>query len=485
MKLIYAGVAGLAGIWLASTFMLPAWAWLAACGLLALTALLLRRTRASIPLLCAAFVCLGGWRYGMSLPRIDESHLAWYNDRGQVSIVGVVAGEPEPDGARWRARIAAEEICYPLGYARVSGLLLATLPAYPPVHDGDLVRVEGELVTPPVWEDFSYKDYLAREGVYSLLRLPSVEVHRSAERRGLGWALGRLRARGEAFIAAHIPEPEASLLTGILLGRDGGISDDVMDAFRDTGTAHIIVISGFNITIIAGMLLAALTRTFGRRWAVLGTIPAVIAYTVLVGGDPPVVRAAIMGCLSLVALQLGRRSDALNALAFTALAMTAARPQSLWDVGFQLSFAATLGIILYAIPLQMRLDRFLAARVPQEWAKGTLRWLGVGFVATLAAQVLTLPITVAYFRNLSPVSLLANLFILPVQPQVMVWGGVSLLLGLVWGSLGVPLGWVAWLFLAYTVRARRSCSRGCPAQACKSHGFRQPSLSRTTSRPVR
>lgn len=200
------------------------------------------------------------------------------------------------------------------------------------------------------------------------------------------------------------------------------------------------------------MLLAALTRTFGRRWAVYGTIPAVIAYTILVGGDPPVVRAAVMGCLTLVALQLGRRNDALNALAFTALAMTAARPMALWDVGFQLSFAATLGLILYSAPLQKRTEQFITARIPTAWAKPGIRWLNGGLVVTLSAQILTLPLTVAYFRNLSPVSLLANLFILPAQPQVMAWGGSALLLGLVWGPLGAPVAWVAWLFAAYTVR---------------------------------
>ena len=100
----------------------------------------------------------------------------------------------------------------------------------------------------------------------------------------------------------------------------------------------------------------------------VGVIGGVALYTVLVGGEPPVVRAAIMGCLSLVALQLGRRSDALTALLLSAVAMTALRPQALWDVGFQLSFAATLGLILYATPLQTRLERFVSARVPKAWA---------------------------------------------------------------------------------------------------------------------
>jgi len=458
MKLVYVGVAWLVGIWLAHALHAPWWGWLIAFAASLLVAFLLRRRRAAFPLLCAAFLCLAGARYGLSLPRIDDTRLAWYNDQGAVSIQGVVVGEPEPKGARWQARIAAEEIRYPTGYAPVRGTLITTLPAIPRVHEGDVVRVEGEMVTPPAWEEFNYRDYLAREGIYSLLRSPTVEVLRTSERRGLAWALSALRTRGEAAIAALLPEPEASLLTGILLGRDAGIPDDVMDAFRATGTAHIIAISGFNITIIAGVLLALLTRTFGRRWAVFGTVPIIIAYTVLVGGDPPVVRAAIMGCLSLAALRLGRRSDALNALALSALVMTAARPHALWDVGFQLSFAATLGIILYAAPLQRRFS-LLIDRVSQSWAKGILKWVNDGLVATLAAQVLTLPLTVAYFHNLSPLGVLANLFIVPVQPQVMTWGGAALLLGLVWRPLGMPLAAAAWLFLTYTIRAAEFFAR--------------------------
>ncbi|MGB9593099.1 MAG: ComEC/Rec2 family competence protein, partial [Anaerolineae bacterium] len=128
------------------------------------------------------------------------------------------------------------------------------------------------------------------------------------------------------------------------------------------------------------------------------------------------------------------------------------RPQAIWDVGFQLSFAATLGMILYAEPLHRRVGAFLSAHIPGALGKAAVGWLGDALAATLAAQVLTLPLTVAYFHNLSPISLIANLLIVPVQPQVMTWGGVGLLLGLIWLPLGMPAAWVAWLFLAYTIR---------------------------------
>ena len=452
MRLVWMAVAWVVGIWLAQQAQVPSAVWLGGFGAAVVAAALARRTRAGLPLLAAAFLLLGAWRYTVGLPRIDAAHVARYNESGSVSLVGVVHGEPEPKGARWRVRISAREITHAYGRAPVHGFVLATLPAFPVVRDGDTVRLDGELTTPPVWEGFSYRDYLARENVFSLMNMPSVEVLEHAQGWNLRRMLGALRARCESVLAALLPNPEAALLTGILLGREGGISADVMDAFRTTATAHIIAISGFNITVIAGTLLRMLTRTVGRRWAVAATIPLVVLYTILVGADPPVVRAAIMGCIALVALLLGRRSDALNALAVSALLMTAIRPQALWDVGFQLSFAAALGMILYAEPLHRRVGAFLSAHIPGALGKAAVGWLGDGLAATLAAQVLTLPLTVAYFHNLSPISLVANLLIVPVQPQVMVWGGVGLLLALVWLPLGMPAGWTAWLFLAYTIR---------------------------------
>lgn len=459
MRPIWVAIAWVVGIWLAKQADLPPVVWLVGFAAALAAAILSQRTRAGLPLLAAAFLLLGAWRYAASLPRIDDAHVAWYNGRDEVTLVGVVHAEPEPRGTRWRARVAARTLTHAYGYAPVRGLVLTTLPAYPVVHDGDVVRLRGTLTEPPVWEDFSYRDYLAREGIFSLMSMPSVEVLEHPARRGLGQLLGALRARGEAVIAALIPNPEAALLTGILLGREGGISADVMNAFRTTSTAHIIAISGFNITVIAGALLRMLTRTLGRRWAVAITIPLVALYAVLVGADPPVVRAAIMGGIALVALLLGRRSDALNALAVSALLMTAIRPQAIWDVGFQLSFAATLGMILYAAPLHRRVGTFLSARVPAAWGKVVVGWFGDALAATLAAQVLTLPLTVAYFHNLSPISVVANLFIVPAQPQVMTWGGVALLLGLVWIPLGMPLAWATWLFLAYTIRVAEFLAR--------------------------
>jgi competence protein ComEC len=164
-----------------------------------------------------------------------------------------------------------------------------------------------------------------------------------------------------------------------------------------------------------------------------------------------VVRAAIMGGLGLVALRLGRRTMGLNTLAVAAWLMTAWNPLTLWDVGFQLSAAATLGLILYAEPLQAGLQTALAARMPLPHAERLTRLAADAFLLTFAAQLTTLPLIAYTFGQLSLVSLLANAVILPVQPAVMVLGLIALALGLVWLPLGQLAAWLAFPFAAYTL----------------------------------
>ncbi len=181
----------------------------------------------------------------------------------------------------------------------------------------------------------------------------------------------------------------------------------------------------------------------------------ILIYTLLVGADPAVVRAAIMGGLSLLALRLGRRTHGLASLGAAGVAMTVADPPTLFDVGFQLSFAATLGMILYAQPLQDAFQAWLTSRwtVAPERAGAVAGPIGEYFLFTLAAQVTTLPLTVFYFHRLSLGSILANPAILPAQPAVMILGGLATLIGSLWLAGGQVLALAAWPFAAYTIRA--------------------------------
>jgi len=241
-------------------------------------------------------------------------------------------------------------------------------------------------------------------------------------------------------------------LRGILLGDESGLSPDLEEAYALTGTAHIIAISGFNMVILASLVTALCTRRLGSWRGGLLAILVLALYTILVGASASVVRAAIMGSFSIMGASIRRRGNALNSLGLSVLLMVLFNPHLPWDVGFQLSAAATLGLALFASPLQARLQRFLEGRLGEEAAKRLSGALGEYFLVTLAAQIFALPLIAFHFRQISALFLIANPLILPAQPAVMVLGLVAMVSGLLAPLLGRVLAWLAWPFAAYTNR---------------------------------
>jgi competence protein ComEC len=461
MTIVYLAVAWLAGIALAKMVHLP-WQVLPVLGLAAFLGLLLWREsrRVRLGAACVLMLALGAGRFLLAVPRFDETSLATYNDVGWVTLEGVVVGEPDEREQYTNLRVRAEQLTLPDGTRRtVEGLALVKAERYPERRYGDRVQVEGLLETPPVLEGFSYRDYLARQGIHSLIRRAQVTLLAEKQANPLLYYLLVFKRHAQSTIAGILPEPQAALLTGILLGVETGIPADLQDDFAATGTSHIVAISGFNIAIISGVFAGLARRLFGQRRAVWIAIAGVAAYAVFVGVSAAVVRAALMGILYLWGRHLGRASFAPVSLAVAALAMTALNPYTLWDVGFQLSFAATLGLVLYAGPLERGFERALARMASAERAQRIAGLLNEAVIVSLAAQITTLPIILYHFGRLSLVTLVTNFLILPAQPGVMVWGGLALLLSLAVRPLGQVVGWVAWVFLTYTIEAVRLTAR--------------------------
>ncbi len=458
MTLIILGLAWLAGIALARWLDPP----LPVLGLLAVpalaAALLWRRERGPrMAALGALALLAGAARLLWATPHFGPDDVAYYNDSGQVRLVGVVAGEPDVRDTYQNLRLRAESLTIdqvgaPTADARpVEGLALVRAPRYPPRAYGERLAVSGELETPPIFEDFSYKEYLARQGVYSMIRRPRVELVETGQGSPFWAALYAFKARAGETIAQILSEPYAALLTGILLGVETGIPPELYERFNATGTSHIIVISGFNIAIVAALLMLVGTRALGKRRAVWIAIGGIALYTLLVGADAAVVRAAIMGGLFVLALYLGRQTEVRTSLIFAAILMTAVNPYVLWDVGFQLSFSATAGLIWLTPPLERVAERWLAVLIGPQHVRGAMQLLSEALLVTLAAQIATGPLIVYHFGRLSVISLLTNLLILPVQPMVMLAGGLATLVGMIWLPAGQVLGWLAWLPLAWTV----------------------------------
>jgi competence protein ComEC len=431
--------------------------WGLACGLIFASLILFRKHKLQRALFVIFFTfALGAWRAQSAQPSIDENHVSRFNGFTRpVKMTGVVIAPPDVRDSYVGLRVRSETLQVGTGESRtVHGLVLVQAERYLTWAYGVRIQASGYLSTPPEDETFSYRDCLARQGTFSLLRSQSTERLQPRQANLLLDRLYKLRHHLHVTVTRLFPEPEASLLSGILLGIESGISPQVRDAFNATGTTHIIAISGFNITIVAGLFLTFFGRLLGSRRGMLSAGAGILVYTILVGADPAVVRAAIMGGLSLAALRLGRRTHGLASLGAAGVAMTAFEPNTVFDVGFQLSFAATLGMILYAEPLQESFQAWLLRRwtlLPAR-ANALADPVGEYFLFTLAAQVTTLPLTIFYFHRLSLASVLTNPAILPAQPAVMVVGGLATLAGSLWIPLGQPLAWVAWPFAAYTIR---------------------------------
>ncbi len=468
MPLFWLSLAFLLGIIFASLVAAALLVWLVLTGFALVLAILARmvlpnlhvqlgRLRPSILFLStlslAAFFA-GAARYQATIPAVDAHYIAWYNDRTyELLITGTVTDPPDERDAYTNLRIDTTAIQTGDESLPVHGLILARVSPDRTWHYGDVVRLRGHLQTPPENEDFSYQDYLARQGILAYMPDAAATLLPFTGGNPILRLVYTFKEQAVARVYRLFSEPEASLLSGILLGDDNGLSADVQQAFKNTGTAHIIAISGFNIAIIAGLFVAIFSRWLGPRRGTVVAILGIVVYTFLVGASPSVVRAAIMGSLALFARQLGRRQNGVNTLAATAAVMAAVNPNALWDAGFQLSFGATLGLILYAQPLQDWLTGLLARRLRPEPAEKIGAVAGEFMLFTLAAQITTLPIMAYQFGRISLVSLLANPFILPVQPAVMVLSGLALLLSFIYFPLGQLAAWIAWPFAAYTIRA--------------------------------
>lgn len=461
MTLVYLTIAWIVGIVLGNAIH-PPWQALLLVGLAAVVVGIGWRDtpRVRFPCILLLLATLGAGRLLLSLPRLPPDALARYNDVGPVLIEGTVVAPPDERDTHTRLRLRAEHLTLPDGYeVPVRGLALVRLPRYPTFSYGDRLQVTGLLETPPEFADFSYRQYLARQGIFSYVRrAEAIRVGRATV-NPIQAALLAFRRRAQAVIGWILHDPAASLLTGILLGVEGGIPKDVSEAFAATGTTHIVAISGFNIAIISGIFYGLFRRLLGPRRAVWPSIGGVVLYTLLVGASASVVRAAIMGILYLLGRHLGRPTYVPASLAAAAFGMTLINPLILWDVGFQLSFAATLGLVLYADRFQRWAVRLLSQVVSEDHARRSMGFLSDALLVTLAAQIATLPLTLYTFRRLSLVSILTNFLVLPAQPGVMVWGGLATMAGMLWLPLGRVLGWVAWLFLTWTIESVRWTAR--------------------------
>ncbi len=352
-----------------------------------------------------------------------QNNISTQNEKS-MTLTGYVAVDPDVriDGVRYIVQIINQPL---------TGRTYVKSNLYPRYKYGDVLKLGCDLTSPEPIEDFRYDMYLAKLGVFSLCQNPKIQ---KVDEGGGNFFMRKILGVKDG-LAEQInrlwPEPHASFMAGLLYGYRGGLGD-LQEAFNKTGVSHIVAISGYNITIIAELLMAMFFFFHIRRQIAFWFVSAgIISFVIMVGASPSVVRAGIMGILVLVARHIGRVSRPTNLLVFAAAVMTLHNPfVLLWDAGFQLSFAATIGI-LYVAPL---FDR---------------RWELVS--STLSAIVITLPLALYHFGRFSLIAPVTNLLILWTIPILMALGAIAIIASLLFFPFGQLVAWFGWLGLRYVI----------------------------------
>jgi len=332
--------------------------------------------------------------------RLREGALAWTPDRTRLLVdVERIDGEPTSGTVQLTAYGVA-----------------------PPLAEGQRVRLDARLDRPIGFRNPGTFDHAERLALHGIAVVGNARADRiETDPNEPPW---NARVRRFAVSAMHeaLPPASAALLAGLLLGERIGLPPEIDDAFRRAGVYHVLAVSGFNVALVASTAwtLLALARV-PRRLTALGAIVVVLGFAAVVGTQPSVLRATVMAVLVLAALLLEREAAVLNSLALAALVILALRPNDLRDPGFQLSFAATAGIVLAPVPRHP----VLAA-----------------LAVSAAAQLAVLPIALAHFNQVSTIGVVANLAVVPLA-------GVATVLGLVAVAMAAASVFVAaWLFAA-------------------------------------
>ena len=356
---------------------------------------------------------------------------------------GVVVDVSSPNGAEQRALLDLVDATRGSRAWRV----YAWLPRHPALVPGDAIALRGSLQAPPT-DAPGFAGFLASRGAAGTLKAHTLEL--TATGTGFAASVERLRWGIDGSLSRAIPEPEAGLASGILVGLRERVSRSVADDFTTTGLTHVVAISGWNIALVAGIATALLRATgVGRRPRSAIVVVAIVVYTIIAGAEASVIRAAVMGGIVLIAREGGRPSGATAALGLACWGLLLVEPRMIDDIGLQLSMAATAGLLALGGHAEAAIGRLGGGRAP--------RWLRETLGVSLAAQLSTLPLILLHFGRLSLISPLANLLVAPVVPLAMLGAAIGVVAGPALSLPGAnlilaPLLLASWLPLALMTR---------------------------------
>jgi len=407
--------------------------------------------------------------FGMVRTTFVDSSLpdAFVRDvKHRVSYEGIVVSDPDVRDSNQRVEISVTK-------GTESVKMLAVAPRYPSVMVGDKVKVSGTLEIPEAFADdngriFRYDKYLERSGVRFILNFAYLRVVQEAPLYSVPAALARIKHAFISGLQLTLPEPYASLAGGVVIGGKSGLGNDLKDAFIRSGLVQIIVLSGYNVMVVAEWVMAALARTrLSKRWGAAAGALAILIFVGIAGASATALRAMLMAFIALYARATGRSYTASRALLVVVFLMILWNPLYLvFDPGFGLSVAATAGLIWLApiieAIIKARGEKFLRVMPSAAFPSGKVErsqksfapssfWVNA-FATTLAAQIAVLPLLLYDTGNLSLVSIPANLLTMPMIPLAMGFSAFAGFAGILFSSFAPLLG-IVFAFPAYLANA--------------------------------
>jgi competence protein ComEC len=388
---------------------------------------------------CILFLCLGVLRHQISLFNIENNNLIELNDKqDQITLVGIVAKEPDNRDKIQRLKIKIENF---------DGLVLITKNRYPEYNYLDKIEIIGNLKSPMETEDFSYKNYLLKDGIYSVMDFPKTELLSVNHNYNfLTYLFEKIlfikQKLRESIRQIYLP-PESLVLEGMILGDSSALTSDLKDKLNITGLRHIIAVSGTHVVILSSILVYLfLFLGFWRGQAFYGSVTFIWLYILLTGLPASGIRAGIMATLFLLAEKLGRYGHRERIIVLACALMLVQNPLLLrYDIGFQLSFLAVLGLIYldlfiknFIIKLIENIKYFFIKKRKLFENKVIFNEKLENFIgmisATLSAQIFTIPIMLYNFGNISLIAPVTNILILPIVEPLMILGFVSSFIGI-------------------------------------------------------
>ncbi|TAK32505.1 MAG: ComEC/Rec2 family competence protein [Chloroflexota bacterium] len=435
----------------------PAGSLLVMAGAVPLAILIRPRPRLSLAFVALAVFLLAALRNAPTVEGVPENDVSKYNGAGLLAVVGVVEESPALRDALANVRVRVESVEIGDRAVPVKGSVLVRASRYSEGAIGDRVRVEGRLEEPQPFDGFDYPRYLAGRGIHSIMRFPSLARVGHDDRYLALTLIDDLRDRLARSLSSALPEPQAALSTGLLVGLRADLPPDLLDAFNRSGTSHLLAISGYNTSLVVVYLLTFATPLLGRRRGAVLALVGVVFFCVLTGAAPSAVRATIMAGLSMVAILAGRQNHAGLGLLLAAALMTVVQPQVIGDIGFQLSFAATAALISFGTGR----NEFLTASVARlgagkaGWIGGPLQPLTQATLVTVLASMATLPLVAYHFGTAPLAGLVANLLVDVVVGPILGLSALVAVFGAVWPGLASVVSGLDWVPLSYMIAVVR------------------------------